>query len=46
MQKTPHTTDLIHKLGEDYNFNTRQCCLIEHFGKKIGFLIKLYMVQR
>ena len=35
--KTPHTTDLIHKLGEDYNFNTPAMLLNRTFWKKDWF---------
>ena len=44
MPKTPHTTDLIHKLGEDYNFN--KCCLIEIFWKKDWFSYQVIWYNR
>ena len=37
MPKMPHTTDLIHKLGEDYNFNTPAMLLNRTFWKKDWF---------
>ena len=46
MPKTPHTTDLIHKLGEDYNFNTLAMLLNRTFWKKDWFSYQvIYMVQ-